>query len=289
MRVLLTGANGQLGRCIQKRNPVSWELLAEEKHDLDISDYNSVSKIVGKFQPNVIINAAAYTAVDLAEKETDKANIINNLSASNLAKVAFGIGAKYVHISTDYVFDGFNSQPYCEDDDTNPLNVYGITKLQGELNVLNACPDAIIIRTAWVFSEFGNNFVKSMIRLGRSQDSIKVVDDQFGAPTYAGDLANAIITLLNLKQVPAGIFHFNGNEKTSWYNFAREIFEITADLANYKYYPKIIPTTTSQYQMPAKRPHNSVLNCSRIESHGVMLSNWSERLREVLPLIIDSK
>ncbi|MBF7993289.1 dTDP-4-dehydrorhamnose reductase [Rahnella laticis] len=289
MRVLLTGANGQLGRCIQNNIPANWELLAEDKNHLDISDFISVKEIIDEFKPEVIINAAAYTAVDLAENEIDKANIINNLSAENLARIACKINATFIHISTDYVFDGFKNQAYSEEDQTNPLNVYGVTKLMGELNVLKACPKAIIIRTAWVFSEFGNNFVKSMLRLGRGQQNIRVVNDQFGAPTYAGDVAQAIITLSSLENKPSGIFHFTGNKKISWYEFALRIFEYAKNNDDYKHEPIIIPISTSEYQTPAKRPTNSILDCSRIEHYGIRLSNWSERLREVVPLIISSE
>lgn len=289
MRVLLTGANGQLGRCIQKYVPADWELFAEDKYALDISDHDLVLKRVTELQPNIIINAAAYTSVDLAEEEPEKTNIINNISVKNIAKIAHDIGAVFVHVSTDYVFDGFSSKPYLENDEANPLNIYGKTKLEGEKNILKVCPNAIIMRTAWVFSEFGRNFVKSMIKLGRSQGKITVVNDQFGAPTYAGDIALAIIALLRQETIPKGIFHFNGNNTVSWYQFAVEIFEKARLYPEYSFYPEVIATSSQEYPVSAKRPTNSVLSCKRIESCGVKLSNWSERLNEVLPLIIERK
>lgn len=289
MRVLLTGANGQLGRCIQKNVPANWELFAENKDVLDISDHDLVLSKVSEFKPNIIINAAAYTAVDLAEKEQEKSNIINNISVRNIAKIANDTRAIFVHVSTDYVFDGLAPIPYLENDQTNPLNVYGRTKLSGEKSILEVCPDAIIIRTAWVFSEFGRNFVKSMIKLGRTQNNIPVVNDQFGAPTYAGDIAVAIIALLEKDTIPRGVFHFNGDKRVSWYQFAVEIFEKARLCSGYPFNPKIIEVPSDKYSAPAKRPNNSVLNCDKIMGNGIALSNWSERLNEVLPLIIDSE
>jgi len=289
MRVLLTGSNGQLGRCIQKSTPPNWELLSRDKYQLDISNHDLVLKTINDFKPNIIINAAAYTAVDLAENEPEKSNIINNLSVTNLAKISHDIGCIFVHVSTDYVFDGFSPDPYHEEDETNPLNIYGETKRQGEKNILEACPDAIIIRTAWVFSEFGKNFVKSMIRLGRTQEKIAVVNDQYGAPTYAGDIAIAIIALLSGDTIPRGILHFNGNKTVSWYEFAVEIFKKARLYHGYQFNPQIIETPAEEYYVPARRPTNSVLNCDRIKNYGVTLSDWSARLNDVLTLIIESE
>lgn len=185
MKVLLTGSKGQLGSCFQDRLPAGWEIWATDSDVLDITDLNAVRVAVTNFQPNIIVNAAAYTAVDKAETEHELATLINKVGPENLAVAANEVGARLVHVSTDYVFDGTASTPYIETDVTNPLGMYGLTKLDGEIAVAAVQPEAIIIRTAWVFSEYGNNFVKTMLRLAKERDTLSIVADQRGCPTYA--------------------------------------------------------------------------------------------------------
>ena len=277
MKVLLTGANGQLGRCFCDRLPAGWSVLATDADTLDITDFEKVRSVVAEYQPDFIVNAAAYTAVDKAESEQDIAMQINEVGPKNLALAANEYGARLVHISTDYVFDGEATVPYVEMATTNPLGVYGKTKLNGELAVSEIQPAALIIRTAWVFSEYGNNFVKTMLRLAQSRDSLGVVADQRGCPTYAGDIANALLVLLQ-KKAPGGVYHFCGNSEVAWSEFAEVIFSSALQLEVLTQAPKVNAITTEQYPTPAKRPKYSVLNCAKIQKEGVELSPWKERV-----------
>ncbi|EKM9439642.1 dTDP-4-dehydrorhamnose reductase [Salmonella enterica] len=281
MKVLLTGANGQLGRCFSDRCPASWDILATDSATLDITDLEQVKRAAATFQPDFIVNAAAYTAVDKAEIECDAAALINEIGPKNLATVAKDVGARLVHISTDYVFDGDATTPYIENAPTNPLGVYGQTKLNGELAVSLAQPEALIIRTAWVFSEYGNNFVKTMLRLAQGRDRLGIVADQHGCPTYAGDIASAVITLLQ-KEAPGGIYHFCGESQVAWNEFAEIIFSSALHHGVLALIPKVDGITTEQYPTPAKRPKYSVLNCAKIQNEGVVLSRWQEQLQFVI-------
>lgn len=284
MRVLLTGANGQLGSCFQDRLPHGWTLWATDNSELDITDRDAVSLAVAEFSPDVILNAAAYTAVDKAEEDHIKAVCVNKNGPENLALAAERNSCLLIHISTDYVFDGQAIKPYAEDDHTNPLSVYGQTKLDGELAVINANPQAIIVRTAWVFSEYGNNFVKTMIRLGKERNSLSVVSDQFGCPTYAGDIASAIITLIKIK-AEGGIYHFCGDKSVPWSDFAKMIFAIAFKENVIKSIPLVEEITTEQYPTPAKRPKYSILNCSKINGLGIQLSDWEKALFNIIKKI----
>ncbi|KFK97875.1 MULTISPECIES: dTDP-4-dehydrorhamnose reductase [unclassified Serratia (in: enterobacteria)] len=277
MKVLLTGANGQLGRCFCDRLPAGWSVLATDADTLDITDFEKVRSVVAEYQPDFIVNAAAYTAVDKAESEKDIAMQINEVGPKNLALAANEYGARLVHISTDYVFDGEATVPYVEMATTNPLGVYGKTKLNGELAVSEIQPAALIIRTAWVFSEYGNNFVKTMLRLAENRDSLGVVADQRGCPTYAGDIANALLVLLQ-KKAPGGVYHFCGNSEVAWSEFAEVIFSSALQLEVLTQAPIVNAITTEQYPTPAKRPKYSVLNCAKIQNEGVELSPWKERV-----------
>lgn len=205
MRVLLTGAYGQLGRCLLDRVPAEWILLACGSAELDITDRPAVERVVKKFRPDVIINAAAYTAVDKAETDRIRAMKVNAIGPENLAIAAHQQGARLIHLSTDYVFDGSKKTPYTESDLPCPINFYGLSKWEGEKRVFSVLPDAVVIRTSWVFSEYGANFVKTMLRLAETRSEISVVNDQFGCPTYAGDLAQAIITLASRAEA-AGVY-----------------------------------------------------------------------------------
>ncbi|HHT7472334.1 dTDP-4-dehydrorhamnose reductase [Raoultella planticola] len=281
MKVLLTGANGQLGQCFQDRLPEGWDIWATDTSELDITNKDLVLAAVNKYKPDVIVNAAAYTAVDKAENDIDIARLVNKVGPENLAIAASKNGAILVHVSTDYVFDGRASIPYKECDDTNPLGVYGLTKLEGENAVANVLPNAIILRTAWVFSEYGNNFVKTMLRLAKERDSLGIVSDQYGCPTYAGDIAQAIITLAS-KNAEGGIYHFCGDKEVSWSEFAEEIFSAALSANRLIKIPVVNKITTEQYPTPAKRPAYSTLNCEKIRVVGIERSKWELALRKII-------
>ncbi|MCL6404098.1 dTDP-4-dehydrorhamnose reductase [Dickeya dadantii] len=285
MKVLLTGANGQLGRCFQDRLPDGWSVLATDTDSLDITDEAQVQATVKSWQPDAIVNAAAYTAVDKAESEPALAARINVAGPEYLARAARQLGARFIHVSTDYVFDGTSTRPYSETDATHPLGVYGQTKLDGERAVLKVNPAAQIVRTAWVFSEYGNNFVKTMLRLGRERDTLGVVADQRGCPTYAGDIAGAIITLLQ-QQADAGLYHFCGDEEVSWHDFASAIFAIAGEQQVLTRAPVINAITTEQYPTPAARPAYSTLDCDKIARFGIQPSAWREALGVIIPKLV---
>ncbi|QDX30585.1 dTDP-4-dehydrorhamnose reductase [Dickeya poaceiphila] len=285
MKILLTGANGQLGRCFQDRLPQGWSVLATDSDSLDITDEAQVQATVASWQPDAIVNAAAYTAVDKAESEPELAARINVAGPEYLARAARQRGARFIHVSTDYVFDGTATQPYIETDITHPLGVYGQTKLDGERAVLKVNPAAQIVRTAWVFSEYGNNFVKTMLRLGRERDSFGVVADQHGCPTYAGDIAGAIICLLQ-QQGDGGLYHFCGDEEVSWHDFASAIFAIADKQKVLTTTPVVKAITTEQYPTPAARPAYSSLNCAKISRFGVQPSAWREALGIIIPKLV---
>ncbi|AVJ16949.1 dTDP-4-dehydrorhamnose reductase [Serratia sp. MYb239] len=274
MKVLLTGSKGQLGSCFQDRLPQGWEVWATDSEQLDITDGVKVHEAVLRFKPDVIVNAAAYTAVDKAESEHELAALINEIGPCNLALAAKEAGARLIHVSTDYVFDGSAKTPYVESAATNPLGVYGKTKLAGEQAVIAALPDAIIIRTAWVYSEYGNNFVKTMLRLGQERDSLGVVSDQYGCPTYAGDIAAAIIELLK-NNVKGGIYHYCGSEDMSWFDFAKKIFELASETQLLNKNVIVNSIGTKDFKTLAARPQYSVLSNEKIGKvgvHGVSLS-----------------
>ncbi|MFO6298794.1 dTDP-4-dehydrorhamnose reductase [Rahnella selenatireducens] len=281
MRVLLTGANGQLGRCFIDQLPEGWEILATESKNLDITDSKSVMAVVTAFRPDVIVNAAAYTAVDLAENDTETAKSVNIQGPLNLALAARNINCRLVHVSTDYVFDGNCAIPYHENDMTNPLSVYGKTKLDGETAVMEIRPCSLIVRTAWVFSEYGNNFLKTMLRLAKDRDVLGVVSDQHGCPTYAGDIAVAIIELLQ-KDAEGGIYHYCGHQDISWSGFAEFIFSTALVRGILVHAPQVKPITTEEYPTVAKRPKYSLLNCGKINAIGIKSSDWQEKVNTVM-------
>ncbi|MFC0229286.1 dTDP-4-dehydrorhamnose reductase [Serratia aquatilis] len=281
MKVLLTGSKGQLGSCFQDRLPDGWEIWATDSDVLDITDLDKVKQAVTQFKPNVIVNAAAYTAVDKAETDRELAARINETGPKNLALAANEVGARLVHVSTDYVFDGNATKPYVEEDATNPLGVYGKTKLDGEIAVAEVQPDAIIIRTAWVFSEYGNNFVKTMLRLAKERDTLAIVADQRGCPTYAGDIAQAIIDLIQ-KKSQGGVYHFCGDTEVAWSDFASVIFNVALEREVLEKKPIVNNIISSDYPTLAKRPSYSVLDCGKIRSENIDMSNWKSALEEVL-------
>jgi len=295
MRILVTGKNGQLGRSIYKivntdtkidNNQSSNEFIFVGREELDLSSESSISHY---FDSNdgfdVIINCAAYTQVDKAEQEVELANQINHLAVKQLASIASKQQARLIHISTDYVFDGESDKLYTETDKTNPINVYGETKLAGERTLQEIMPtNAIIIRTSWVYSEYGNNFVKTMLRLGKERDELNVVSDQIGSPTYATDLANAILDIVqNIEFKEVGrktqVYHYSNAGKVSWYDFAKEIFKIA------KVDCKVNPITTQQYPTPAQRPKNTLMSKDKIaEIFSVNIPDWKESLNTCIRL-----
>ena len=282
---LITGANGQVGSQLvqQLQAQPNTTVIATDRNTLDITDRAAVFQAAQTHRPHIIINAAAHTAVDKAESEPDFARAINVDGTRHLAEAAQNIGAAFLHISTDYVFDGKGETPYRESDATAPQSVYGQTKLDGETAALAACPRTIVLRTAWVFGEHGNNFVKTMLRLGRERDTLSIVADQFGAPTYAGDIAAALIKIAQHittgQPTKYGVYHFSGSPYTSWHGFASEIFRHAAAQNLLPRVPVLNAIATSDYPTPAKRPANSRLDCSKIQAaFGIAPSDWQAAL-----------
>lgn len=289
MKVLVTGSNGQVGYClVQQLRQQNADFLALDRDQLDITQRQAVWQTVSDYRPDVIINAAAYTAVDKAESEAEQAFAINRDGAAYLAEAAQQIGAAMLHISTDYVFDGQATQPYTETDATAPQGVYGQSKLAGEQAVLAACSRSIILRTAWVFGEHGHNFVKTMLRLGRERDSLGIVSDQHGAPTYAGDIAAALLHIAHHitqgKPTEYGIYHFSGKPYVSWYQFAEAIFQQAQQQGILANTPQLLAIATPDYPTPAKRPANSCLQLDKIQQvFGISPSDWQQALTQLAP------
>lgn len=269
MKVVLVGANGQLGQCLQDVFPVEWIIYAFSSKNLDVTNIASIQKVVD-ISPDVIINASAYTKVDLAETEVEQANLVNAAGVYHLAKAAQKCNARLIHISTDYVFDGTKNQPYTEEDVTCPLNVYGQSKLAGENLALSTCVDTLILRTSWVFSEYGNNFLKTMLRIGKENSELRIVGDQIGTPTYAGDIAQAIIVLIEKHKALRGILNIAGKDICSWAEFARKIFELAHYLDNSYKVPNIAQITSKEYPTSAKRPQYSVLSIDSAAILGIV-------------------
>lgn len=282
-KILVTGVNGQVGNSVVKRLSGRVELLAADRTTLDITQRQAVFDTVQAFSPNVVINAAAYTAVDKAESEAELAHAVNADGAKYLAQAAQSVEATLLHISTDYVFDGTKNTPYHEDDATNPQSVYGKSKHDGELAVTAHCDKAIILRTSWVFSEHGNNFVKTMLRLGAEREELGIVSDQRGAPTYAGDIADTLImiakTLLSGDSADYGIYHYSGQPYVSWYDFAKVIFRQAVSQSVLVHSPTLNAIMTKDYLTSAKRPMNSCLDCGKIQqTFFVPTSHWEKAL-----------
>ena len=282
MVVLVTGANGQLGQAIQyiAKNYLNLNFVFCNSTDLDISNKENCQAVFRKIKPDFCINAAAYTAVDKAELEQDKAQLINVIGAKNLAETCKELDTKLIHISTDFVFDGSNNTPYTENQIPSPKGVYGQTKLDGERAIQNVFSNYYIIRTSWVYSQFGNNFMKTMLRLASERTSLSVVNDQIGTPTNAVDLADCLMTIIS-SQHPTpntqyGIYHFSNEGQCSWYDFAKEIFEINQVNID------LIAIPTSEFPTPAERPKYSVLDKSKIKStFGITIKNWQESLKSI--------
>ncbi|MCP1104979.1 dTDP-4-dehydrorhamnose reductase [Serratia nevei] len=286
MRVLLTGAAGQLGRCLTDRFPADWTLLATDSLQLDITDSAAIAATVEQFKPDAIVNAAAYTAVDKAESEPEKARAINVDGPAFLATAAANLDIPLVHVSTDYVFDGTATEPYCETAPCSPASVYGQTKFDGECAALKIHSKTVVIRTAWVFSEYGNNFVKTMLRVGAQRSELGVVSDQYGCPTYAGDIADVIISMLSNPHLPYGVYHYCGDSAVSWFGFAQAIFEEAQASSLYAHQVKVNPIATHEYPTPASRPAYSILSTEKICALGLSPSPWRQQLKPVLSKIL---
>ena len=283
IKVLVTGGDGQLGMCFKHiRNNHSFiKFYFLNKSILDITNYQSILKFIKKNDLDYIINCAAYTLVDKAEIETEEARIINVIGVQNLIRVSEIFKIKLIHISTDYVFDGYGGIEIKELDNTNPLGIYGKTKLSGEKLILKSTSKAIVVRTSWLFSPFGNNFVKTIIKLSNSKKKISVINDQFGKPTYGIDLAEVIIKLINSSSsFKNKIYHFSNKGITSWYDFAKSIVELN------KLECVLTSVKTDEYPLKALRPKNAVLNTELIQTTlNLEISNWKDSLKKCLNII----
>jgi dTDP-4-dehydrorhamnose reductase len=278
MKILVLGSKGQLGSCLSDQLiKTAYDVIYLSRADFDISNLDSLSKNISLLKPNILINASAYTDVDKAEEDNQAANLVNHLAVGELANICKDLNSWLIHISTDYVFDGSAVMPYSEGNETNPKSIYGESKLNGELAITASGCKYFIIRTAWVFSEYGNNFLKTMLTLGAKYKELRIVDDQIGCPTYAQDIAKAIVSMLPniaFQTQVSGIFHYCGNQPCSWYDFASSIF-LEAKARGYKV-PTILKKVNSvEFKSIAPRPSYSVLDCSKIKAEfDINPSDW---------------
>ncbi len=293
MRLAVTGKNGQVVSALQALASADLEIVALGRPELDLAQPETVLRALSDAKPDVVVSAAAYTAVDKAESEPELAFAVNRDGAGAVAQAAKELGVPIIHLSTDYVFDGTKATAYVETDAIGPMSVYGLSKLEGENTVAENTPNHAILRTAWVYSEYGNNFVKTMLRLGESRDEINVVADQFGCPTSANDIASAIVEIarqLSADSSPRlrGVFHLSGTGETNWANFAKQIFAFSAENGGK---PMVVnDIVTAQYPTPAKRPANSRLDCSKLEEvFGIRLPAWQTSTRAVVTALAQSK
>ncbi|SCD20299.1 RmlD substrate binding domain [Proteiniphilum saccharofermentans] len=285
--VLVTGANGQLGNELKKmtdRLNLPFKFLFTDMSDLDVTDGDQVADFVRDYRVLYIVNCAAYTAVDKAETDVEKAYLVNEKAVENIAIAAKQEGAKVIHISTDFVFDGLSEIPYTEDIEPHPLSVYGQSKLKGEEALQAVGGEWMIIRTSWLYSEYGNNFVKTMIRLMNERDRLTIVDDQRGVPTYAADLAEMIVHILQYSEETewkTGIYHFSNKGETTWFGFAEEIKRLAGINRC-----ELVPVKTEEYGAPAPRPAYSVMDLSKIcAAFHVEIPGWKEALKRCMGLI----
>ena len=286
MKVVITGAEGQLGRCLQDRfSGTTHHVLPLSRKDLDITDPRAVMERMAAVEPDVVINAAAYTAVDKAESDTETAWAVNAVAVENLVAAANTLGASLVQVSTDYVFDGASSRPYKVTDPVSPSGVYGASKLAGEAAAKQA-ERHVVVRTAWVFSEYGHNFLKTMVRLAGERDRLSIVSDQTGTPTYAGDLAAALIQLC--EALPAnGVYHFSGGDACTWFDFAHAIFATCEKVSESFNTPQVVPISSSEFPTPARRPAYSVLEGQKLwEEASVAAGNWRAALLPVCKKVL---
>lgn len=279
-QILVTGCKGQLGNEIQLLAPKYAEtchFFFTDKEELDITNRKAVYAFIEQNHISIVINCAAFTAVDMAEDNAELCDLLNHVAPGYLAEAVASVGGSMIQVSTDYVFDGTGCTPYKEDDATNPQTVYGRTKLAGEESVIRSCAGSMVIRTAWLYSTFGNNFVKTMIRLGKERDALGVVFDQIGSPTYARDLARSIMQIVDKGIIP-GVYHFTNEGVCSWYDFTRAIHRLEGIDSC-----KVSPIHTEDYPVPAQRPHYSVLDKSKIkETFGIDIRWWEDALKECI-------
>lgn len=283
MNILITGCNGQLGnemQLLEKENP-QHQYFNTDVAQLDITNPEAIEEFVNNNAIDIIVNCAAFTAVDKAESSQELCHLLNAKAPEYLAAAVAKRGGYLVQVSTDYVFDGTNHTPYTEDEATCPNSVYGSTKLEGEKLAMAACANTMIIRTAWLYSTFGNNFVKTMIRLGQEKPELGVIFDQIGTPTYAGDLAEAIMAAINHGIVP-GIYHFSNEGVISWYDFTKAIHRIAGITSCH-----VKPLHTAEYPTPAARPHYSVLDKTKIkQTYGIEIPYWEESLEKCVAKLL---
>ncbi len=282
-KIIITGGNGQLGNCIRKIAPdfeLDYEFIFTDSQTLDITNANLVNDFFDDHQPDFCINASAYTAVDLAETEKDKAFAVNAGGVAHLAMACKEHQTTLIHISTDYVFDGDTNLCYSEDDFTNPIGVYGASKLKGEELALDTHDETIILRTSWLYSEFNKNFVKTMLNLFSQKEEMGIVADQFGQPTNANDLAEAIMEIIVNPKKAYGIFHFSNYPETTWFEFAQKIAEFSKSCV------KLNELTTEQYPTPAKRPRRSTMCLDKIEEvYKIEPKYWENSLEECIGIL----
>lgn len=284
-RILVTGANGQLGNELRSLSTAypQFDFVFTDIDELDITNEGDICKVIDGNNISMAINCAAFTAVDKAESNPEKARLLNAVAPGMLACAINKSGGEMIHISTDYVFSGERWQPYTEDCSTNPQSVYGITKLEGEHRVAEYCKKSVIIRTAWLYSSYGNNFVKTMLRLGKEKESLNVVFDQVGTPTYARDLAKAILAIASSTEKKYGTFHFSNEGVTSWYDFTKAIHRI-AGISTCQ----VNPIRSKDYPTPATRPSFSVLDKTAIkQAYGIEIPYWEDSLRECITLLAE--
>ena len=284
--IAIVGSNGQLGKdLVALCHKHKWDVLALDIPDIDITQYRSIENALGPSSISMVINSAAYTAVDAAESDSDLAFAVNRDGSANLALFCSNRNIPLLHISTDYVFSGDKASAYVEDDPTSPIGVYGASKLAGEQEIIKLLEQHIIIRTAWLYGHHGHNFVKTMLRLANQNETLRVVNDQYGCPTFAADLAAAILTLTS--QITAGrpywgIFHYCGQGATTWYDFAKGIFDIAKIYMPLRV-EQVLPVTTAEYPTPAQRPKNSILDCTKIKKcYNIQQRPWQQSLTEMI-------
>ncbi|CQR58536.1 Spore coat polysaccharide biosynthesis protein SpsK [Paenibacillus riograndensis SBR5] len=282
MKVLVTGSAGQLGQdLVLLLQAQGHEVLGCDRQEMDITDLDQCVEIIGGFAPDAVIHCAAHTAVDVAETDIDAAYLINATGSRNVALAAEKAGAKLVYISTDYVFDGMGTQPYHEYDNTDPQSIYGKSKRAGEVLVQSLSSKFFIVRTSWVYGKYGNNFVKTMLKLGQEKPLLQVVDDQKGSPTYTVDLANFLLELIQTEKY--GIYHASNTEFCTWYEFTQAIFAEAEDILGLKFTAKLEPCSTEQFPRPAPRPQYSVMEHLAIRTNGFQdIRPWREGLRDFL-------
>lgn len=282
MKVLVTGSAGQLGQdLVLLLQAQGHEVLGCDRQEMDITDLDQCVEIIGGFAPDAVIHCAAHTAVDVAETDIDAAYLINATGSRNVALAAEKAGAKLVYISTDYVFDGMGTKPYHEYDNTDPQSIYGKSKRAGEVLVQSLSSKFFIVRTSWVYGKYGNNFVKTMLKLGQEKPLLQVVDDQKGSPTYTVDLANFLLELIQTEKY--GVYHASNTESCTWYEFTQAIFAEAEDILGLKFTAKLEPCATEQFPRPAPRPQYSVMEHLAIRTNGFQdIRPWREGLRDFL-------